>query len=594
MARLLLTLAPLLLVAASAAAQTWVEVRSPNFSVFTDAGEKRGQEVALRFEQMRNVFGTLFLKDKVNIPVPLQIIAFRNSKDYKAVAPPSTAGFFQSGDDRQFIALDLSLENRWEAVFHEYAHQLLNGNNPDTAAWFDEGFAEYFSTLRISDKEVEFGRPPQRATARLHLRPVAELFRIERDSKLYQEGGEARSEFYAQSWLVVRYLMDGQHMPKVARYFSLVNDEGVSVEDAVQQAFGKSVQQFDVDLAAYLRLEHGKLWRVPLKVPLQELRFSARPLDALDMQVNLLELRLRSPQREQAALKELEALSARHPQHAGAQRVLGYNQLRRGEYAAAADHLRRAATLDPRDPWAHYYSGLLAIRRAIAAGQPPEELEATKRHLQTALDLDPNMADAYSLLSFVNMVETDLPAAIEHARRALERSPRNEHYALNLCRAYFMGRQHEKAAPLLEHLRRSQHDDISGPANQLYAQLELARRSLANLADRKPLDSYDAPQWRRKTPENAEEEKSADAPPDTRPTRYLRGTLLAVDCSPQPGAVLTVLSSGRRWKLRVADRQKLVLIAADQLDCAWKDRKVLVNYRASGEAEGDVTTLELQ
>ena len=58
----------------------WVEVRSPNFSVVTDAGEKRGREVAMRFEQMRAVFGALMTKANVNLPVPLQIVAFRNTK----------------------------------------------------------------------------------------------------------------------------------------------------------------------------------------------------------------------------------------------------------------------------------------------------------------------------------------------------------------------------------------------------------------------------------------------------------------------------------------------------------------------------------
>lgn len=33
--------------------QEWVEVHSPNFSVVTDAGEKKGRQVAMRFEQMR-------------------------------------------------------------------------------------------------------------------------------------------------------------------------------------------------------------------------------------------------------------------------------------------------------------------------------------------------------------------------------------------------------------------------------------------------------------------------------------------------------------------------------------------------------------
>src|SRR6185437_12108590 len=35
---------------------SWVEVTSPHFSVVTDAGEKRGREVAIRFEQMRAVY----------------------------------------------------------------------------------------------------------------------------------------------------------------------------------------------------------------------------------------------------------------------------------------------------------------------------------------------------------------------------------------------------------------------------------------------------------------------------------------------------------------------------------------------------------
>ena len=50
---------------------TWVEVHSTHFTVITDAGEKRGKEVALRFEQMRAVFAILLTKDRLNQPLPL-------------------------------------------------------------------------------------------------------------------------------------------------------------------------------------------------------------------------------------------------------------------------------------------------------------------------------------------------------------------------------------------------------------------------------------------------------------------------------------------------------------------------------------------
>lgn len=72
---------------AASADSHWVEVKSPHFSVVTDAGEKHGREVAIRFEQMRSVFGALMVKAHVELPVPLQIVAFRNSKEFRQIAP---------------------------------------------------------------------------------------------------------------------------------------------------------------------------------------------------------------------------------------------------------------------------------------------------------------------------------------------------------------------------------------------------------------------------------------------------------------------------------------------------------------------------
>src|SRR5207302_5300712 len=153
--------------AAFAGEPQWVEVRSPNFSVVTDAGEKRGREVAMRFEQMRAVFGALMTKAKVNLPVPLQIVAFRNTKEMRQVAPlfngkpTQVAGLFQGGSDRSFIMLDMSVENPWSVVFHEYAHQLMNGNlTGEFDPWFQEGFAEYFSSIEVDSKEARVGKIP--------------------------------------------------------------------------------------------------------------------------------------------------------------------------------------------------------------------------------------------------------------------------------------------------------------------------------------------------------------------------------------------------------------------------------------------------
>src|SRR5260370_13955622 len=64
-----------------------VEVHSPHFSVVSDAGDRRARDVALRFEQMYFVFGTLFSRQTVNFPVPLQIIAFRTTGHLRNFVP---------------------------------------------------------------------------------------------------------------------------------------------------------------------------------------------------------------------------------------------------------------------------------------------------------------------------------------------------------------------------------------------------------------------------------------------------------------------------------------------------------------------------
>src|SRR5437667_10060762 len=93
---------------------TWTEVRSPHFSVITDAGERRGREVATRFEQMRAVFANLMTNAKVNLPIPLQIVAFRSTKDLRQVSPlwhgkpVALAGLFEAGSDRLFIMRAMS------------------------------------------------------------------------------------------------------------------------------------------------------------------------------------------------------------------------------------------------------------------------------------------------------------------------------------------------------------------------------------------------------------------------------------------------------------------------------------------------------
>ena len=208
---------------AAQADQQWVEVDSSHFSVATDGGEKRARDVAQRFEQMRMAFGAIFKKVSVNT-APLQIIAFRNGKELRQFAPLyggkpiEVAGFFLgnagrgdpgANEERQYIALDLSQEDSWGTVFHEYAHLLINSNFPPSPVWFDEGFAEYCSSLKVDKKEIAIGlvKPelPELLSQSRWLK-IVDLFSVSHDSQIYNRD-DRRSVFYAQSWLTVHFFM---------------------------------------------------------------------------------------------------------------------------------------------------------------------------------------------------------------------------------------------------------------------------------------------------------------------------------------------------------------------------------------------------
>ena len=305
----------------------WVEIRSPHFSVVTDAGDKRGQDVAVRFEQMRAVFGALLVKGNVNLPVPLQIVAFRSTKEMRQFAPlwkgkpTELAGLFQGNSDRSFILLDLSTENPWQVVFHEYAHQLLNGNitgriDPS----FNEGFAEYFSSIEVDGKQARVGKIPNDTYVVMQhsgFVKVADLFRVQQNSSTYNETGDRRSAFYAESSFTVHYLFDTNLTQKLDSYFGLVDDRHAPVEEAIQQSFGMSAQRFDKALRAYIDSGRYQYRVLPTPAGIVTSNYLVTPMSAADSAAVLADVHLHSPDYQGKAMEEFEAILKTNPNRPG-------------------------------------------------------------------------------------------------------------------------------------------------------------------------------------------------------------------------------------------------------------------------------------
>jgi len=299
---------------------------------------------------------------------------------------------------------------------------------------------------------------------------------------------------------------------------------------------------------------------------------------------------------QQHGMQILRDLLQQHPDNALALRDLGYAYLQKDDLDSAADCFEQAAKLNSADPWVHYYSALLRHRNSDKLSA--EELEATKTDLKDAIRLDPQFADAYNLLGLAEMQSGDLQFCIRHLTTAVQLSPRNESYRANLAQAYIFARKWDTATALLQNLAASNDPKIAEQANQQLQQMDQARTQERVEILGRPADDYTAPQWRPKKaapqPETAAKAPDQQQLPSHGPIRYLKGTLLSVDCAAAPAATLRVRAGGRTWKILTADYRKMALIGAGQFSCQWQDRKVAINYRDMGAGQGALVSLELQ
>ena len=644
--RLLLILLCLLPPALQATEPKWLECRSAHFTVITDAGDKKGREITLRFEQMRSVFGQLLLRKKLTMPVPLTIFAINDEQQYLKMAPlddgrPIAApGFFVPGEDHQFIVLNVSEEDSWRAIAHQFAHLLLNYNYPPTQGWFDEGFAEYFSSLRLSDKQAEIGSDPELASpvsedvlgnqSEVRNPPksltellsgwvwlsVPDLFNMRHDPDTYQEGTH-HTLFYAQSWMVMHYLLNKDQLTATGTYFDLVQNQKLPVDEAIQQAFGMSSAQFDKAVKDYFRslkqlvadqdaVRQGasqntrrEIYQFATPLGPDEVVIGAKQIPDADALAQMAEVMVRLPDRREQGLREIDSLlkmtdkKGQPVDNEIAHRALAWVHLDRKEFPEAAEELGNAAALDPRDIWNRYYLALLKYKTAQTKHEEIQGLANMMIDLKVTIDWYPDFAEAYNMLAMARIEGGGAASALESIKVAIALNPRNEQYVFNLGQIQETGKKWDAARAIFERLQSSTNPQIAAAANHQLEELATVKKygvspsAPKRVAQSSPFDELEQEAQKRA-------QASDQSGPDKRPTQFVKGTLTSVDCSRAPAAVVSVNTGSRSLKLRTPDFKSLLVIGEDGFSCEWHNRRVSINYKAGGTADGDLVSVEMQ
>lgn len=621
----------------------WLQISSSHFIVVTDAGPKKGHEVAARFEQMRGVFSQLMMRQKIRMSQPIEILALQNPATYGQLAPQGTSlpAFFLRGEERVFIVLNTSVPDSWRAIEHPFAHYLLDYNYPPTAPWFDEGFAEYFASLYFTDKKTELGSDPELVwpgqpayseqgpglksltellnnPVWLNLTDVLEM----RNRVVNGREGTHHTLFYAQAWMLMHYLLNQNKLAEAGTYFDLVENQRVPVAEAVQQAFGVTAAQFDQQVKDYfhslkplqgaLQEAQGQPQLAPpapqvvqeslLPGTLDDIASSNKELKPWEADALVAEMALRMPERREDAIKQLQKL-ADDPktETAVAHRALSWAYVQKGDTKSAFEELHSALELNNSDPWSHFGIALAAYHSATQKGKYIQGLANTMESLQFVLDEFREFAQGYNILGWARLEGGGANGAVEAMKVAVQLSPRDESYQLRLARAFLAAKKFDEGTAVLDRLQHSHDPQIAKAAGKDLEDLPFlkkygvspeeqeARNQEANKLAKEIADTE---------PEHSEESAKTAAPAepviDKRPVKFIKGRILAIDCSQPPAAIVSVSDSRGTLKLHVRDYESTTVIGAGAFSCGWKNVPASINYRDGGKAQSDLVSIEIQ
>ncbi|MEO8436164.1 MAG: tetratricopeptide repeat protein [Pyrinomonadaceae bacterium] len=461
----------LLIHAGASAAQAkdeWVSVRSKNFFLLGNCGEKEVRRVATRLEQFREVFSKVLQGVNFNSPVPTTVVVFKNDSSFRPFKPnATTAGYFQSGADVNYIALtaeDRGEQDPFTVIYHEYVHLLVNNTFKNAPTWFNEGLADYYSSFFITDdQKVTVGKPIASHVYLLRekkILPLRTLFAVDQDSPYYNER-DKQSIFYAQSWALMHYLVlaNGERRkPQLGTFLALLG-QNVPVEEAFRKAFESTFEQMEKELRAYVQRDSYPVMNGHFKRKLElDTEMQSGRLSEAEAQAYLGDLLLHSRRADaETYLKKALALDPDQPM---ANTSMGMLHVYQGRFEEARTFLQRAVAADPKNYLAQYNYALALSREGMDSnnyirGYKSETVTLMRASLRKAIELEPTFPESYSLLAFVNMIVGDsVDESVSLIKQALVLAPGKEEYSFTLAQLYLRKQDFKAARLILEPIAR--------------------------------------------------------------------------------------------------------------------------------------------
>jgi len=490
-------------VSTSEAKDDWLQVRSKNFFLVGNATEKDIRKAATKLEQFRETFRLLFPNAALKNPIPTNVVVFKSDSTYKPFKPKRAdgkidnfvAGYFQPGEDVNYITLSTEGEDAdtFGTIFHEYVHFILNTNfGSDVPAWFNEGLAEYYQTFQIEeDQKVKLGLPQSGHLQRLQQSkfiPLDELFKVSK-FQLLQTGSHSRSIFYAESWALLHYMIQGGKAEAMNKFVGmLLND--VTPETAFQDAFQISYAQMEKELRRYVEKSTYQYVNVAFKNKLTfDTEMQVSPLDEAQANAYLGDL-LYHVNRADDAESFLATALQLNTQLSIANLALGMVKMRQRKWTEAREHFEKAIAEDQKSHMAYYrYAYLLSREGRDEFGYvrefPKEAATKMREALKKAIAINPTFTESYELYAFVNLVNNEeLAESAAMLQTALKHQPGNQRYVLRIAEIYNRLEKFADARAIAERVaRNAESEEIKTRAEGLVSNIKQRQEFEQQMAD---------------------------------------------------------------------------------------------------------------
>ncbi|HKO62147.1 MAG TPA: tetratricopeptide repeat protein [Pyrinomonadaceae bacterium] len=463
------------LVPSASAKDTWISLQSRNYHLIGNVKDGEIRAIAIQLERFRHIFTKQFENADLNSPVPTTVVVFKSSDSFGPYKPVvngrrvEAAGYFRSGDDVNYVTLSLGHAGHdpFELIFHESVHLLVNNKVRASPQWFNEGLAEYFSTLHFlpaknpGDKRVAFGKPIVRHLLKLRenkLFSLQTLFSVDQSSPYYNERDKSNM-FYAQSWALIHYLThgrSGERQPQLARFLELLAARR-PVAESFDEAFDTDYVTLEKELKEYVNQDRFRAKVVNFDEPESGTDSKISALSEAQVLTYLGDLLIHT-NRFSEAEDHLKRALAIAPDFSMAIASMGNLKLKQGASTASKELLQKAITIDPNNYLAQYYYANTISREQMDGAHnvlsfTPDSVVQMRTALHKAIEVAPGFPESYRLLAFINLVTNNqLDESKKLLEKALKLSPGRLDFSYVLAQILMRQKNYSVARQTLQHV----------------------------------------------------------------------------------------------------------------------------------------------